>query len=86
MHICRNDKNFNNLNPNKFFISSQSSPFCGARPKFTLAETKDLIVICGEFRTDVEILEQSRELEQVFMVNKIVNHPNYEPNGVNQHT
>ena len=43
-------------------------------------------MICGEFRTDVEILEKSRELEQVFRVNKIVNHPNYQPNGVNQHT
>ena len=49
---------------------------------FSLAESKDLLVVCGEFVTDVQSLDQSSELERVFRVDKIVNHPGYQPNRV----
>ena len=40
------------------------------------------MIVCGEFSTDVEILSQSHEPEQVFHISKIINHPNYQPNRV----
>ena len=53
---------------------------------FALAEPKDLVIVCGEFTTGVEILEQTREPEQVLTIREIINHPRYQPNRVNPHT
>merc|ERR1719394_1895954 len=58
------------------------SPFCTGRPIFTLAEPSDLVISCGDFNSGVEILNLSREPEQIFTVTKIVNHPHYQPNRV----
>lgn len=58
----------------------KKSPYCIGRPIFTLAEPDDLEIICGEFSTDVEIIEDSEEPEQVFRIKKIINHPRYQPN------
>ena len=65
----------------RYFIF-QKSPFCTERPIFTLAEPDDLVVVCGEFNSGIEIIELSREPEQVFTIKKIVNHPHYQPNRV----
>ena len=62
----------------------KKSPYCVGRPIFTLAEPEDLEIICGEFNTDVEIIENSEEPEQVFRIKKIINHPNYQPNRVSK--
>jgi len=56
------------------------SPFCGSQPVFALAEPKDLVIVCGEFTTGVEILEQTTEPEQVLTIREIINHPRYQPN------
>ena len=64
------------------YFFNQKSPFCGNSPTYTLAEPKDLLIICGEFSSDVEILSKSREPEQVFHISKIINHPNYQPTRV----
>ena len=56
------------------------SPFCTANPIFTLAEPDDLEIICGEFYSGVEIIQNSVELEQVFKVVRFTNHPSYTPN------
>ena len=53
---------------------------------FALAEPKDLVIVCGEFTTGVEILETTTEPEQVLRISKIINHPRYQPNRVNPHT
>ena len=53
---------------------------------FALAEPKDLVIVCGEFTTGVEILEQTTEPEQVLTIREIINHPRYQPNRVNSHT
>ena len=63
-------------------VDRKKSPFCIGRPIFTLAEPDDLEIICGEFSTDVEIIDNSKEPEQVFKVKKIINHPRYQPNRV----
>ena len=63
----------------------QASPFCTGQPVFTLAEPGDVIIICGEFNSGVEILKESWEPEQVFTVTKIIQHPNYKPTTVRQH-
>ena len=75
---CRN----NPLNPEQ---SRQSSPFCPEDPddaEFTLAEPEDLVIVCGEFDTDVELIWWSWELEEVFEIVEIINHPRYKPNKV----
>ena len=51
---------------------------------FTLAEPKDVVIICGEFNSGVEILTESEEPEQLFTVTKIIQHPNYKPTTVRQ--
>merc|ERR1719232_2525710 len=56
------------------------SPFCTGRPVFAAAEPHDVTIVCGEFDTGVQILENSAEPEQVFQVEKIINHPHYQPN------
>ena len=61
---------------------NQKSPFCGNSPTFTLAQPKDLLIICGEFSSDVEILSKSHEPEQVFHISRITNHPNYQATRV----
>jgi len=62
------------------------SPFCTGTPIFTLAESPDLVIACGEYNSGVEILNLSKEPEQIFTITKIVNHPDYQPNreGVGQ--
>ena len=62
----------------------QSSPFCTGQPVFTLAEPKDVVIICGEFNSGVEILKESWEPEQLFSVTKIIQHPNYKLTTVRQ--
>ena len=64
------------------YSSFQESPFCTGTPIFTLAEPNDLLIVCGEFSSDVEILKFSKEPEQVFQISRITNHPNYQPNRV----
>ena len=49
---------------------------------FVLAEPKDVVIICGEFNSGVEIINESREPEQVFTVTKIIQHPDYKPTTV----
>ena len=49
---------------------------------FTLAEPRDLKIVCGEFDSGVEIVRNSFEPEQVFNIKRIVNHPKYQPNRV----
>ena len=58
------------------------SPFCTGTPIFTLAESPDLVIACGEYNSGVEILNLSKEPEQIFTITKIVNHPDYQPNRV----
>ena len=62
--------------------ASVSSPFCTGSPINTLAEPEDLVIVCGEFNSGVQIVSQSEEHEQVFTVKKIVNHPHYNPKRV----
>ena len=64
------------------FGKREKSPFCIGNPIFTLAKPGEVEIICGEFNTEVEVLEDSNEPEQVFTVTKITNHPSYQPNGV----
>ena len=47
-----------------------------------MAEPRDLKIVCGEFNNGVEIVRNSFELEQVFNIKRIVNHPSYQPNRV----
>ena len=66
---------------------SASSPFCPENPddaEFTLADPEDLVIICGEFDTDVELIWWSYEPEEVFEIVEIINHPQYKPNEVNE--
>ena len=58
------------------------SPFCTGSPINTLAAPEDLVIVCGEFNSGVQIVSQSEEHEQVFTVKKIVNHPHYNPKRV----
>ena len=53
---------------------------------FTLAEAEDLVIICGEFNSGVEIINESWEPEQVFSVTKIIQHPDYKPTTVGKKT
>ena len=62
--------------------ATASSPFCTGSPINTLAEPEDLVIVCGEFNSGVQIVSQSEEHEQVFTVKKIVNHPHYNPKRV----
>ena len=61
---------------------AQPSPFCTGQPVFTLADPEDVVIICGEFNSGVEILKESWEPEQLFTVTKIIQHPNYKPTTV----
>ena len=61
-----------------------ASPFCADQPVFVLAEPEDVVIICGEFNSGVEIISESREPEQVFTVTKIIQHPDYKPTKVRQ--
>ena len=65
--------------------SDAASPFCTGTPIFTLAEPGDVDIVCGEYNTGVEIHSLSFELEKVFNVKRIINHPNYQPNRVDEH-
>ena len=68
-------------NPN-----SNGSPFCPRNAndaEFKLAEPDDLVIVCGEFDTEVELIWWSYEPEEVFKIEEIINHPNYKPNEVN---
>ena len=58
------------------------SPFCTGSPINTLAEPEDLVIVCGEFNSGVQIISQSEEPDQVFNVKKIVNYPHYKPKRV----
>ena len=58
------------------------SPFCTGSPINTLAEPEDLVIVCGEFNSGVQIISQSEEPDQVFNVKKIVNYPHYNPKRV----
>ena len=80
MQRCRTDKALKL----SLYCTLFKSPFCGfeGRAEFKLAESKDLLVVCGEFVTDVQSLEDSKEPELVLGVNRIVNHPEYQPNRV----
>ena len=49
---------------------------------FVLAEPEDLVIVCGEFNSGVEIINESWEPEQVFTVTKIIQHPDYKPTSV----
>ena len=40
------------------------------------------MIVCGEFNSGVQIVNQSEEPEQVFIVKKIVNYPHYNPKRV----
>ena len=59
-----------------------ASPFCTGQPVFVLAEPEDVVIICGEFNSGVEIINESWEPEQVFTVTKIIQHPDYKPTTV----
>ena len=63
--------------------AGRSSPFCTGSPINTLAEPEDLVIVCGEFNSGIQIVGQSEEPEQVFIVKKIVNYPHYNPKRVN---
>ena len=65
---------------------SPGSPFCSENPndaEFTLAEPEDLVIVCGEFDSEVELIWWSLEPEEVFEIEEIINHPRYKPNKVN---
>ena len=61
-----------------------ASPFCTGQPVFVLAEPEDVVIICGEFNSGIEIINESWEPEQVFTVKKIIQHPDYKPTQVMQ--
>ena len=50
----------------------------------TLAEPEDLVIVCGEFDSGVQIISQSFENEEVFTIKKITNHPRYNPKRVGE--
>ena len=62
--------------------SEAESPFCTGTPINTLAEPEDLVIVCGEFDSGVQIISQSYEKEEVFTITKFTNHPNYNPKRV----
>ena len=59
------------------------SSFCTGDPINTLAEPKDVVIVCGEFNSGVQIQSLSEEHEQVFTVKKISQYPHYNPKRVN---
>ena len=64
---------------------NQGSPFCPENPddaEFKLAEPEDLVIVCGEFDTDVELIWWSIDPEEVFKIEEIINHPDYKPHEV----
>ena len=63
-----------------------ASPFCTGQPVFVLAEPEDVVIICGEFNSGIEIINESWEPEQVFTVTKIIQHPDYKPTTVRPKT
>ncbi len=63
-----------------------ASPFCTGQPVFVLAEPEDMIIVCGEFNSGTEIINESWEPEQVFTVTKIIQHPNYKATTVRHQT
>ena len=38
--------------------------------------------MCGQFDSDTEIASFSKEVEEVFQVTEIINHPDYQPHKV----
>ena len=65
------------------FGNQKKSPFCIGDPIFTQAKPSEVEIICGEYNTEVQVLENSEEPEQVFTVTKITNHPSYQTHKVN---
>ena len=64
---------------------NQGSPFCPENPddaEFKLADPEDLVIVCGEFDTDVELIWWSIDPEEVFKIEEIINHPDYKPHEV----
>ena len=59
-----------------------ASPFCTGQPVFVLAEPEDMIIVCGEFNSGTEIINESWEPEQIFTVKKIIQHPDYKSTTV----
>ena len=49
-----------------------------------LAEPEDLVIVCGEFDSEVELIWWSWEPDEVFEIIEIINHPRYKPNEVNE--
>ena len=64
--------------------ADKASPFCTGGPINTLAEPEDLVIVCGEFDSGVQIISQSFENEEVFTIKKITNHPRYNPKRVGE--
>ena len=63
----------------------QGSPFCPKNPddaEFKPAEPADMVIICGEFDTDVELIWWSKEPEVILEIEEIINHPGYMPHQV----
>ena len=63
----------------------QGSPFCPKNPddaEFKPAEPADMVIICGEFDTDVELIWWSKEPEVILEIEEIINHPGYTPHQV----
>ena len=61
------------------------SPFCPENPadaEFKLADPEDLVIVCGEFDTDVELIWWSYEPEEILEIVEIINHPRYKPHEV----
>ena len=59
------------------------SSFTGHSGLFSFDNSeKDLEIVCGEYESTVEIVSDSRDVEEVFQITEIVNHPNYKPNKV----
>ena len=72
-----------NKGENKIFIANiQISSYCRGDPIFTLADADDLQIVCGEFSVESPEPEfLSNEREAVLDIKKIINHPDYRPNG-----
>ena len=41
-----------------------------------------MVIICGEFDTDVELIWWSKEPEVILEIEEIINHPGYTPHQV----
>ena len=58
------------------------SSFSPALGFYMLSTWKDLEIVCGQFDSDTEIATFSKEVEEVFQVTEIINHPDYQPHKV----